>query len=215
MIQRNPSACDYSSCPLIPHLVSRKCLQRSNTSLRTHSRFLFSEKLLPRNEGKGKYYLHIVLTEQTDNLTHRCDAIASCFISSLSSSSSQQDSNVSCLRSKYSSLLVHVHLFLTLRFFLVKTSALLLLVFWRTTPPPPSTMSIRAHTPSCQDPLLHTAFSPKACIMQLFTAFVPAVTVSSASVAAEGSTAWAQERCCRCLVRMQQETSGIHSTTIC
>lgn len=105
MIQRNPSARDYTSCPLIPHLVSRKCLQRSNTSLRTHSRFLFSEKLLPRNEGKGKYYLHIVLTEQTDNLTHQYDAIASCFVSSLSSSSSQQDSNVSCLRSKHSHLI--------------------------------------------------------------------------------------------------------------
>lgn len=108
---------------------------------------------------------------------------------------------------RISSLLVYVHLVLTLQFFLVKTPSLPLLIFWPAAPLPLSTTS--GH--SCPRRLL-----PQGLLHGLFATFLPAATAPPASlVAAEGSAAHAWERCCRRLIRTQQETSGLHSVTIC
>lgn len=95
---------------------------------------------------------------------------------------------------------------LTLEFFLVKTPALHLLVFWPAAPPPLSTTSGPSHP---------RRLLPSGLLHGLFTTFPPAATAPPAPAAAEGSAAQAREWCYRCLVRTQQETSGLHSSTIC
>lgn len=79
-------------------------------------------------------------------------------------------------------------LFLILSFFLVKTLTLLLLIYWHITPPSPRTMSVHASAPSCQDPLFHATFSLKVHFKWPSTAFLPAGSAPSASVAAVPAT---------------------------
>lgn len=185
MIQWYRSTFNYSSCPLILHLASTMCLVKHQ--LGDTIMIFFLTEVVPKNAGKRKHRSHIMPAKQTGSLTPQYNAIVSCFVLSVSSLSSLYLTRQYCTgqdqSSHVSSLLAHVSV-LILPFFLVKTLTRLLLVYWHITPSSPRTMSVHASAPSCQDALFHAIFSLEIHFKRPSTAFLPAGTAPSASMAA-------------------------------
>lgn len=158
VIQWYTRACDYGTALWFPILRAGSVLKDQTPAWGHIKDFCSQRSCPPWNGGKGKCYLHIVPIEQTHKPTQQYDAIVSHFVCFLSALYPWQDSGcpVKDQSNHISSLLVYIHLVLTLPFFLVNTPAL---------PCSSSGQQLHHLWAPHQNPLVHEGFCPKGCFM--------------------------------------------------